>query len=69
LSFLTTFITRNSKKNMPKIKDTSLRMSVDLRVRMSYQLMDKLKAMAKDRKVSVSEVVRQILKAETDKPF
>lgn len=52
---------------MPKTVDAKIRKDADIRTRLSYSLFGKVKALAKRRKVSISELTRQLLQAEIDK--
>jgi len=52
---------------MPRIVDSKNRMDTDIRVRLSYALRSDVKALAKSKKTSVAELVRQLLEAEINK--
>lgn len=49
---------------MPKVKDKDIRKDGYIRVRLTHTLKSKIDAIAKHRKMTVSELVRQLLQAE-----
>ncbi len=51
---------------MPKAKHSSIRKDADIRVRVNYQFLDKVRALAKRRKTTVSHIVVHSLQKELD---
>jgi len=51
---------------MPTAKHSSIRKDADIRVRLNYLFVDKIRALAKKRKTTVSHIVVQALQRELD---
>jgi len=52
---------------MPKLLPSNIRKDHDLRIRVSYAFHEKVLKLAKSKKMSISELIRQMLQHEINK--